>query len=101
MTFLTTRYRLNKPLAPRDLERLSQLSTVYGLRGFRIEGSLLVVEYDASRLHEAEALAQVRGAGIDVRPEQDIPAGSFDFSGEFKDAAWPTSGLSPANQNVK
>ena len=101
MTFLTMRYHLNKPLATRDLQRLGQLSTVYGVRGLRIEGSDLVVEYDASRMHEAEALAQVRRVGIDVRREQDVPASSFDFSGEFKDAPWPTTGLSPVNQKAK
>lgn len=101
MTFLTMRYHLNKALAPGDLHRLGQLSTLYGVRGLRIDGNNLVVEYDASRMHEAEALACVRRAGIDVRPEQDIPAGSFDSSGEFKDAAWPTTGLSPVNQKAK
>jgi hypothetical protein len=101
MTFLTLRCHLNKPLATRDLHRLGQLSTVYGVRGLRIEGSDLVVEYDASRMHEAEALAHVRRVGIDVRPERDIPAGSFDSSGEFKDAPWPTTGLSPVNQKAK
>ncbi len=101
MTFLTLRCHLNKPLATRDLQRLGQLSTVYGVRGLSVEGSDLVVEYDASRMHVAEALAHVRRVGIDVRPERDIPAGSCDSSGEFKDAPWPTTGLSPVNQKAK
>ena len=98
MTFLTTRYHLKRNLTPQDFERLHGLSTVYGIRGLSIDGSILVLEYDASRIHEAEVLAQVRRAGIAVDPEKPIAPGSFDYSGEFRDFAWPTEGLSPANQ---
>ena len=98
MTFLTTRYHLKQNLTPKDLERLHSLSTVYGIRGLFIEGQLLELEYDASRIHEAEVLAQVRRAGIAVGPEKAIAPGSFDYTGEFRDFAWPTQGLSPANQ---
>ena len=101
MTFLTTRYRLTRTLTSKELERLSRFSTEYGIRGVSIEGEELLVEYDASRLHEAEVLGRVRCLGIDVKPEQEIPAGSVDHTGEFKDFAWPTSGLSPVNQNLK
>jgi hypothetical protein len=98
MTFLATRYRLKRDLTPRDFERLHSLSTVYGIRGVFIEGRLVELEYDASRFHEAEVLDQVRQAGIAVEPEKPIPPGAFDYTGEFKDSAWPTEGLSPANQ---
>jgi hypothetical protein len=98
MTFLTTRYHLEGNLSAKDFERLHSLSTVYGIRGLSIEGPLLVLEYDASRIHEAEVLAQVRQAGIAAEPEKPIAPGSFDYAGEFRDFAWPTLGLSPANQ---
>ena len=98
MTFLTTRYHLKRNLNPRDFERLHGLSTVYGIRGLSIEGQFLVLEYDASRIHEAEVLAHVRQVGIAVEPEQPIAPGSFDHTGEFRDFAWPIEGLSPANQ---
>jgi hypothetical protein len=98
MTFLTTRYRLKQALTPQDFQKLSRLSTVYGMRGLNIEGQSLVVEYDASRIHEAEVLAQVRRAGIAVEPPKPIPLGGFDYTGEFKDFAWPTQGLTPVNQ---
>ncbi|MGA9055094.1 MAG: hypothetical protein WB763_01135 [Terriglobia bacterium] len=98
MTFLTTRYHLKQNLTPKDFERLHSLSTVYGIRGLFIEGQLLELEYDASRIHEAEVLAQVRRAGIAVEPVKPIAPGSFDCTGEFRDFAWPTQGLSPANQ---
>ncbi len=101
MTFLTTRYHLANPLTPRELERLGRLSTVYGIRGLAIEGNDLRVDYDASRIHEAEVLAQVRRAGISVRPEREISPGTFDYTGDFKDFAWPTSGISPVNQQEK
>jgi len=98
MTFLTTRYHLKQDLTPKDFEKLHRLSTVYGIRGVLIEGQLLEVEYDASRFHEAEVLDQVRRTGIAVEPEKPIPPGAFDYTGEFRDYAWPTEGLSPANQ---
>jgi hypothetical protein len=101
MTFLTTRYKLKRPLNAKDYERLARLHTVYGIRGISMEGDVLVVEYDASRIHEAETLAAVRRAGIAVEPEKPIPPGAFDYTGEFKDFAWPTKGLSPVNRNAK
>jgi hypothetical protein len=98
MTFLTTRYRLKRNLTPKDFERMQGLATVYGVRRLSLEGVILVVEYDASRIREAAVLAQVRRAGIDVEAEQPIAPGSFDYTGEFKDFAWPTEGLSPVNR---
>jgi len=98
MTFLTTRYHLKRNLSSKDFERLHSLSTVYGIRGLSFDGPLLVVEYDASRIHEAEVLAHVLQAGIPVEPEKPIAPGSFDYAGEFRDFAWPTQGLSPANR---
>ena len=98
MTFLTTRYHLKRNLNAKDFERLHGLSTVYGIRGLSFDGPLLVLEYDASRIHEAEVLAQVRQAGIPVEPERPIAPGAFDYTGEFRDFAWPTQGLSPTNR---
>jgi len=101
MTFLNTRYRLTEPLTPKEFDRLSQLATVYGIRGLAIEDEDLIVEYDASRTHEAEVLAAIRGAGVSVQPAKPIPLGGFDYSGEFKDFDWPTTGLSPVNRHQK
>jgi hypothetical protein len=101
MTFVNLRTILQRELTPKDLESLSRLSTVYGMRGFSFEGHDLIVEYDASRLHEAEVLAEIRDAGIPVEPPKPIPEGSFDQTGEFHDYAWPTQGPSPANQKIK
>jgi len=98
MTFLTTRFHLERNLNAKDRESLRGLETVYGIRGLSIDGPFLVLEYDASRFHEAEVLAQVRQAGIAVDPEKPIAPGSFDYTGEFRDFAWPIEGLSPANQ---
>ena len=101
MTFVKTRFHLNHSLTPAELERLSRLSTHYGIRGLAINNEELVVDYDGSRMHEAEVLAVVRGAGISVEPLQALAQGSFDYTGEFKDYAWPLTGLSPANQKSK
>ncbi len=101
MTFLNTRFHLLRDLTSKELERLSQLSTEYGLRGLSVEGRDLVVEYDASRMHEAEVLAVIRKAGIAAKPLAPIPLGGLDYRGEFRDLSWPTQGLSPANQKQK
>ena len=100
MTFLKTQYRLTRSLAPQELERLNQLSTVYGIRGLALAGPNLTVDYDASRLPAAASLAVVRHTGIPVEPPQPIAPGAFDYTGEFRDFAWPTSGLSPVNQKL-
>ena len=100
MTFLKTRYRLTRPFTPKELERLNQFSTVYGIRGLSLEGQNLTIDYDASRLHAAAVLAAVRATGVPVEPLQPILPGAFDYTGEFRDFAWPTEGLSPANQKL-
>jgi hypothetical protein len=100
MTFLDTRYRLTRSLTAEEIEGAATLSTVYGVRRIDFAGDDLVIEYDASRIHEAEVLAAVRRAGLPVAPQQRIASGGFDHTGEFKDFAWPTSGLSPANEKL-
>ncbi len=101
MTFLTTRLRLKRDLLPKDFQNLHRLSTVYGIRRLSVDGKVLVVEYDASRIHEAEVHAHVGSVGIPVEPEQPIAPGGYDHTGEFRDFAWPVTGLSPANQKIK
>lgn len=101
MTFLKTRYAIKRELTPKDYEQLSRLSTVYGIRGLSFDGQDLIVEYDASRIHEAEVLVRVRCTGVPVDLLQPIPMGGFDRTGEFHDFAWPIQGLSPVNQKAK
>ena len=101
MTFLKTRLHLAQALDERDLSKFGPFSTVYGIRGLAIDGNDLVVDYDASRIHEAEVLAAARKFGLPVSPPAPIPAGAYDYTGQFKDYAWPTTGLSPANQKQK
>jgi hypothetical protein len=101
MTFLTTRYRLSGALTSKELSGLNRLSTTYGIRGISIDGQDLVVEYDASRIHEAEVLAQIRSAGIPVQPQKPIAPGACDYTGEFRDFAWPVQGLTPVNAKQK
>jgi len=101
MTFLKTRFALRRQPTPSELGRTARLSTIYGIRELYLEDSALVIDYDASRIHEAEVLAEVRRTGIPVTPVQAIPAGSFDYTGEFRDFAWPTQGLSPVNEKAK
>ena len=70
-------------------------------RSLAFQGNDLLVEYDASRLHEAEVLAAIRKVGIPIEPARSIPLGGFDDTGEVRDFAWPITGLSPANQKLK
>ena len=100
MTLVEVTYELERPLESEQLRRLGEFANTYGLRRFHVdeEKNLLRFEYDASRLHEAEVLAAVRSAAIPVAPERTIPPGGLDYTGEFKDFAWPTAGLSPVNQ---
>jgi len=46
-------------------------------------------------------LAAVRGVGIPAQPQEPIPLGGFDHTGEFRDFAWPTTGVHPVNQKAK
>ena len=101
MTFLKTHFRLTRVLASKDFQKFSRLSSDYGIRGLAMDRDELVVEYDASRIHEAEVLAALRRVGLPVAPTRPIPSGAFDYTGEFKDFAWPLTGLSPANQKQK
>ncbi len=98
MTFLTTKLRLKRPLTSKDMQHLGRLTTVYGIRNLALDDQVLTVAYDASRIHEAEVAAEVRKAGIPAETLQPIPLGGFDYTGEFRDFAWPTQGLSPANK---
>lgn len=101
MTFLKTHLHLTRALDERDLSKIGRFSAVYGVRGLAIEGDNLAVDYDASRIHEAEVLAAARQFGLPVACLEPIPAGAFDHAGEFKEFAWPVTGLSPANQKQK
>lgn len=101
MTFLTTKFRLKRNLTAKDFRSLDGLASVYGIRGLSIQDPMLAVDYDASRIHEAEVLAELRKRGLPVELEKPIPAGGFDYTGEFKDFAWPIQGLSPANLKAK
>ena len=72
MTFLKTRFKLKKELTTKDLERLSRFPLFTDFAP-SFEGQVLVVEYDASRIHEAEVLAQVRRPGVPVEPCNPFP----------------------------
>jgi len=74
LTFLNTRYRQTRSLASEEIERAATLSTIYGIRGVDFEGDDLVIEYDASRIHEAERA----GSGASRRTAGGAPAADPD-----------------------
>ncbi len=64
MTTVELRLKILCDLQESELERLRGLSTVYGIRKLQAEGEELRVEYDATRMNEAEVLALVRETGL-------------------------------------
>ncbi len=68
MTTLELRLKLRGALQPSEFEKLSRLSTVYGILKMRTEGQDLFLEYDATRMNEADVLSLIRGAGLAADP---------------------------------
>ena len=64
MTAVEIKIKLQRTLELAEVESLSRLSTVYGIRRMRADGQELLIEFDATRMNEAEVLALVRGAGL-------------------------------------
>jgi hypothetical protein len=66
MTKLQMAYRLSRPLAAEDLEKISRMHSVYGVFAVKLSKSLdeLHVEYDASRLTEADLRATLEHHGL-------------------------------------
>ena len=64
MTTVEIRIKLQRTLEVSEVEGLGRLSTVYGIRKMRADGQELLVEFDATRMNEAEVLSLVRGAGL-------------------------------------
>ncbi len=64
MTTVEIRIKLQRTLELSEVEGLGRLSTVYGIRKMRADGQELLVEFDATRMNEAEVLSLVRGAGL-------------------------------------
>jgi hypothetical protein len=68
MTLVEVTYELQAPLRAEQLRALGQFANLYGLRRFRVDeqGQRLSLEYDASRLKEAEVEQALRKARIAV-----------------------------------
>ena len=64
MTTVEIRIKLQRTLELSEVESLGRLSSVYGIRKVRADGRELLVEFDATRMNEAEVLSLVRGAGL-------------------------------------
>jgi hypothetical protein len=71
MTKVQMRFRVEKPLDPAQIARLSDAHSLYGIQKVMLAPTLdsVTVEYDASRLRPAEVEAALAGAGIPVVPE--------------------------------
>ncbi len=70
MTTVEIRIKLQRTLELSEVEGLGRLSTVYGIRKMRADGQELLVEFDATRMNEAEVLSLVRGAGLPAESKE-------------------------------
>jgi hypothetical protein len=68
MTKVQLRYDLAGPLDERLMERIAAAHSIYGLARVQPAPDLngLIVDYDASRLSEADVEAALRRAGIPI-----------------------------------
>lgn len=69
MTRVELTYDLTRPLAEEDYERLSRLTSVYGLMGFQFnpEATAMVVEYDATRMAPDGVDRVLRSSGLPLK----------------------------------
>jgi hypothetical protein len=69
MTRVELTYDLTRPLAELDYERLSKLTSAYGVMGYRFtpDASAMVLEYDATRLGPDGVDRVLRGSGLPVK----------------------------------
>jgi hypothetical protein len=69
MTRVELTYELKRPLVEADYERLSRLTSVYGVMGFEMpsETQTMVIEYDASRLTPDGVDRVVRASGLPLQ----------------------------------
>ena len=69
MTLIEITYDLQAPIRPEQFRALGQFANTYGIRRFRVDEQLqrISIEYDASRLKEAEVAHVLRMAKIPVQ----------------------------------
>ncbi|HET9784404.1 MAG TPA: hypothetical protein VFP94_05515 [Terriglobales bacterium] len=66
MTTMDITYRYLGPLNEEQIQALSRLSDVYGIRALRVDESAdaIAIEYDATRFNADRVAALVRGCGV-------------------------------------
>jgi hypothetical protein len=69
MTRVELQYELTKPLGDVELERLSRLTSVYGVMSYKLKQDLsgMMVEYDATRLDPEGVDRVLLGNGLPVK----------------------------------
>jgi len=69
MTRVEISYDLMKPLVANDFEKLSGLTSVYGIVGFQFSQAMdkMVVEYDASRMNPDGVDHTLKSNGLPVK----------------------------------
>jgi len=69
MTPLDIAYRYGRAPGAREMQAISKLTEVYGIRklGFEEASSTIRLEYDASRLSEDDIAALLRNTGLDLK----------------------------------
>ena len=74
MTQLDVSFRYSTPPGENELRALAYAREVYGIRriSFDEQQQTVRVEYDASRLNEANVAAVLRRAGLDLREKLEL-----------------------------
>ncbi len=69
MTPLDIAYRYGRVPGPREMQAMSALMEVYGVRKLRFEeaAKAVHVEFDASRLNEDSIASLLRNTGLDLK----------------------------------
>lgn len=69
MTPLDIAYRYGRVPGPREMQAISALMEVYGVRKLRFEeaAKAVHVEFDASRLNEDSIASLLRNTGLDLK----------------------------------
>lgn len=71
MTTMDIAFSYTGPLSDPQIQALSHLSDVYGIRKLRIDEAArtLAIEYDATRMDAARVEALIRSCGLAALPE--------------------------------
>ena len=66
MTKVTLRYELSRPLTEADYDNIADMHSTFGMLKVRVDGDMLAVDYDASRLMKTDVEHVIARHGVPV-----------------------------------